>query len=203
MLGQLAVSHPYEVLVKFYCNKFWLASSLQRPKAKTLCRKRHDLAFNKGCGRLHCGLCTESKSTHGSSRRHFEGQELFSRRLVYCSSLSSDGLQADIQEVRGEDAVKLPPPFQPRCVQGTGTGQASLSCQPLDLWTLWQVFLPRSIPWHAYEQGSSSNGVQGNDKGHKGQKTKSSYLSQKGNVRASRKVTQIKSLFLLRCITIW
>ena len=101
MLGQLSISHPYEVLVKFYCNKFWLAN-LNRPKAKILCRKRHDLAFNKGCGRLHCGLCAESKN-HGSRRNRGEGQELFSRRLVYCSSFSSDGLQADLQEVRGED----------------------------------------------------------------------------------------------------
>ena len=101
MLGQLSISHPYEVLVKFYCNKFWLAN-LKRPKAKILCRKRHDLAFNKGCGRLHCGLCAESKN-HGSRRNRGEGQELFSRRLVYCSSFSSDGLQADLQEVRGED----------------------------------------------------------------------------------------------------
>ena len=98
----------------------------------------------------------------------------------------------------GEDAVKLSPPFQPRCVQGTGTGQASLSCQPLDLWTLWQVFLPRALPWHAYGQGSSSNGVQGNQKGQRPKSYLDIHQSQKGNVRASRKVTQIKSLFLLR-----
>ena len=46
MLGQLSVSHPYEILVRFYYNKFWLAR--QRQTTQSLCRKRHDLACNKG-----------------------------------------------------------------------------------------------------------------------------------------------------------
>ena len=34
-------------------------------------------------------------------------------------------------------------------ILGAGTGQASLSGQPLDLWPLWQVVLPRALPGHA------------------------------------------------------
>ena len=36
-------------------------------------------------------------------------------------------MEADLQEVRGEDARSVPSTFFPRCVQRSGIGQASLS----------------------------------------------------------------------------
>ena len=36
-------------------------------------------------------------------------------------------MEANLQEVRGEDARSVPSTFFPRCVQRSGIGQASLS----------------------------------------------------------------------------
>ena len=70
-----------------------------------------------GCGRLHCGLCAKSASNDGSFES-LSGQ-LLPRRLVYCPSFYTDSLEADLQEVRGQDAGPMPAPFFPRCIQGT------------------------------------------------------------------------------------
>ena len=41
--------------------------------------------------------------------------------------MSFYSMEADLQEVRGEDARSVPSTFFPRCVQRSGIGQASLS----------------------------------------------------------------------------
>jgi len=144
MPRQLYVANHYQALLRFYYDKLSI-----RQRKKQLCRKRNDLVHDKGCGRLYCGICSKSSTTSTESVEAVSRQ-LFKRGLIYCPSFHSDSMEADLQEVRGEDARSVPSTFFPRCVQRSGIGQASLSGQPLDLWPLWQILLPRTLSGYAH-----------------------------------------------------
>jgi len=151
MLRQLDVANHYQVLLRFYYDKLNI-----KQHRKQICRKRHDLVHDQGCGRLYCGICTQS-STASPESIEAVTRKLFKRGLIYCPSFHSDSLEADLQEVRCENARSMSAPFLPRCVQRPGIGQTSLSGQPLDLWPLWQIFLPRTLSGYAHGQQTFSS----------------------------------------------
>lgn len=138
MFRQLSLAKHYQTLLNCYCNNL-------RIKSVRICRKRrHDLVINQGCGRFYCGLCPESSQY---PKRFLKSlvSELFPRRVIYRPSFYANCLEANLQEIRSQDARAMPTSFYPRCVQGPGIGQASLSCQSMDLWTMWQIFLSSTV----------------------------------------------------------
>ena len=68
-----------------------------------------------GCGRLYCGLCPEPAMSHDQLVQTLVS-ELFPRGLIYRPSFSSDCLEADIQEIRGNFQGQFSRNHRWRCV---------------------------------------------------------------------------------------
>ena len=111
---------------------------------------------------LRCPLCAHSNQF----RVRVKDEKLFKRSLSDCSTVHSHSelvltfflswlitfndiiaaVEASLPEIRLKNARAMSTSLLPRCVQLAGTGQASVSCQPLVLWNLWQIILQRILP---------------------------------------------------------